>query len=141
MNLIKWLAIGILIAVAVFAASTYKPNSGAQLSDVELVEIRSRDWLVAMINQDWKATYEFTSPGYKSGVSLIDHALKMAARRVTWTGGEIISSECGEDVCAVQMRIIYKVFSPMRSLREFESFEMVTGNWIRLDDNWWIVPS
>ncbi len=141
MNFIKWLAIAILVAAAVFAASTYKQTTGTHLSDVEQVEIRSRDWLAAMINKDWEATYEFTSPGYKSGVSLVDHSLKMAARRVSWIGGEIMNTQCAGEVCSAQIRIVYKVFSPLRGLREFESFEMITTNWIKQGNNWWIVPS
>ncbi len=141
MNLVKWVAIIILMAAVILAASTaYKPANEVTLSNVEAVEIRSRDWLLAMIESDWEATYEFTSPGYKSGVRLLDHMLKMAARRVSWVGGEILSSECDDSVCKVNMRIVYKVFSPMRGLREFESFETVTNNWVKADNQWWLVP-
>jgi len=142
MKIVKWFAIVTLAAITVYVASTaYKPETKSTLTNAEAVELRVMPWLTAMLESDWEETYNFTSPGYRSGVSLVDHTLKMAARRVTWIGAEILSSECDDEVCRVNIRIIYKVFSPLRGLREFESFETIHTNWIKVDNDWWLVPS
>ncbi|MBE9550007.1 MAG: hypothetical protein IMF09_11425 [Proteobacteria bacterium] len=141
MKLIKWLAV-VALAVAIAAGvSVYQRTQNPGLSDEQAVEIRAVAWLQAVIAKDWAATYQFTSSGYRSGVSQLDHERTMSMRRVSWLGGELVDTSCEEDACQVDVRIVYKVIRPMRSVPEFESFQSLTRTWLKQDGEWWLTSS
>ncbi len=140
MKMIKWLIAAVLITAALYMGSKTLTQGESQLSDVEVVEIKSVAWLKAMVAQEWEKTYPFTSPGYRSGVNQTQHIVKMASRRVGWLGGEIISSQCDGEACTVDIRVVFKLYSPVRGVTSFESFEVVHENWVKLNNEWWLVP-
>jgi len=136
MKKIKWL----VIAVLVFAGGVSCMQASNSLTDGEVVEKKTVAWLQAMVDGKWDETYQFTSPGYRSGVTEMEHILKMASRRIRWMGGEVLGSECDEDACSVDVRVVYTVHAPVRGIKDFESFDLVHENWLKLDGKWWIVP-
>lgn len=140
MKMIKWLIAAVLITAALYIGSKTITQAGSHLSDTEVVEIKSVAWLKAMVAQEWDKTYPYTSPGYRSGVNQTQHIVRMASRRVQWLGGEIIASQCEEESCTVDIRVVFKLHAPVRGVKSFESFEVVRENWVKLNNEWWLVP-
>ena len=136
MKLIKMITVVLMLSVGL--VSCMQPAKS--LTDGEIVEKQTVAWLQAMVDGKWDETYQFTSPGYRSGVSVTAHAIKMASRRVTWLGGEVLGHSCEDDICVVDMRIVFKVHQPVRSMSEYEGSQVIKENWLKLDDQWWLVP-
>lgn len=141
MNNIKWLLIVVLAIALIMGVGVYRNQQNQGLSDVELVEIRTMGWLQAMIAKDWGATYPFTSPGYRSGVTQYEHERTMGLRRVQWLGAELIATSCETEICRQDIRVVYKVTRPLRGVPEFKSFEGITKTWIKQDGEWWLSSS
>ncbi len=141
MRLIKWLTIAILVGAIITGGFIFLPKHKAVLSNEQLIEIQAVEWLKAVVAKDWPATYQFTSPGYRSGTSEAQHERRMGLREVKWQGGELLNVTCEVEVCTAEFRVVYMVSRPMRGIPEFEGFQILEKLWINLDGQWWLSNS
>lgn len=114
--------------------------TGMQTREQSSVEKRAQERLDLIFAGNLGAAYEYLSPGYRSGISSLDWQRAFLSRKVQWESGQITSSECEEDVCKVQIRMKFSVYAAVPGAGRVELDDMVTENWIRSEEQWYLVP-
>ena len=104
------------------------------------VEDRAQARWDALGEGDWKAAYQYLSPGYRSSVSEDTYRLRLLNQRVRWTGGEVTSSDCGETACTVNVAVTYEIARPFDGVNEMSSTRRTQESWVRSDGHWWYLP-
>ncbi len=123
-----------LMAVAVLlAACERQPKT---------VDGRAQARWDALLAEDYEQAYTYLSPGYRSSVSLDDYQIGLKSRRIKWIEAAYKSQECPDETsCVVTMDVGYHVVSPMRNVNEWQSNREVKEQWVKIDQNWWLVPT
>jgi hypothetical protein len=101
---------------------------------------RANSRISHVIAGEYLDAYEYLSPGYRSSVSKGAYIADMVSRRITWTSGELIGSECTENICLLRIKIDYKVISPVPGVKTFERFDHIEEDWVNSGKQWWYVP-
>ena len=127
-----WLAI-----LAVFALTACAVNPASQ--EQKVLDRAQARW-DAVIAGDFETAYDFYSPGYRSGTSLIDYIVEMRTRRVAYTSAEYVSHECEEARCTVKFHVGFRIPAPVPGMTVFDSNQMIDDIWIRNDGKWWYLP-
>ena len=124
------------ISLSVLLATLFAGLSGCALfepkSDEEAVAQRAQGWVDALLEQDYTAAYEFTSPGFKTRESARKYSKRYAGSGM-WTKGAVEKVVCEVDSCNVTVRIHYK----MKSSGIIASLPM-KENWLKVDGQWWL---
>ena len=120
-------------AVLVLAACAATPKTDA------VVERAQARW-DALIAGDLETAYTYYSPGYRSGVSLIDFGVEMRMRKVRWTSATYKRHDCESDRCEVYFDVGFRVPRPVPGLTVYDGRDEVEDTWIRSDGQWWYLP-
>lgn len=102
--------------------------------------VRATERLDLIVAGELLKAYEYLSPGYRSSVSPESYIADMVTRKVAWTGGELLGSECAENHCVIKFKVDYMVVSPVPGLRKFEFFDHFEEDWLFTQGQWWFVP-
>ena len=105
------------------------------------VEDRAKERLDLYLAQDYAAVYNYLTPAYRSSVSSVAYQRSELLRKVRYTGGELINSDCLEDVCKVKISMDYVIFAPVPGLSKWENKTVITQNWIWTEGNWYLSPN
>jgi len=101
----------------------------------EVVRERAQAWADALLDDDLKAAYQYTSPGYRSYATAgTYHARVAGAGR--WKKAEVRQVTCVEKACEVTFTLEYrspKAGADVRRLRQYR--------WINLKGQWWLYVS
>lgn len=128
-------ALAALLLAGLIAGCATAPGA----TEDAVVERAKARW-AAVIAGDYETSYPFYTPGYRSTTSLIDYAVEMRTRRVTWTTAEYRSHDCEENRCTVAFSIGYRVHSPVPGLTTWNGQSAVEDTWVRTGGQWWYLP-
>ena len=131
------LTLGMALLAGMLAAACSSTPQGKPRTSVEE---RAQDYLNLLIAQDYAAAYEYLSPGYRSGTTLVDFQREQFGRRARLVDGRLGESDCSQGVCKVRVLVDYVIFGALPGVSEFKSKSAYTENWIQIDDIWFLVP-
>ncbi|MCB1915074.1 MAG: hypothetical protein KDG52_05090 [Rhodocyclaceae bacterium] len=101
----------------------------------ERVGERARTRWEALVAQDWEKAYSFASPAYRSAIDLNGFKSRHSGGAVVWQGVKGVSSECGDEICDVQVEV---AFEPAVQ-KGFKGLSTtVNEKWLLEDGQWWI---
>ena len=106
----------------------------------KLIQQRAEARWAALLARDYAQAYAFSSPGYRSGASVVDFEIEIRSRRVQYTSAEYQGHSCEDAVCTVSMRVSYQVVRPAPGVPKWESSSVIEERWINTEGNWWFVP-
>ena len=109
-------------------------NLGDQqnLPDDEAVRVRAQAWADALLDDDLKKAYAYTSPAYRSSSTLGSYNARVAGRD-TWKAMEVKSVKCAEDVCDVSYTLEYRLNRANRL-----NTRAMDYRWIKVKGQWWL---
>ena len=93
-----------------------------------------------LLEGDIEGAYEYFSPGYRTGYSLLDFQRKLILMRMKWTGANVIESNCSSNSCKVRISVDYKVYGALPGVSEFKGNSLVEEDWILVDRQWYLLP-
>lgn len=107
----------------------------------EVLETRAVDRWNALIKRDMEKAYSYTSPEYRSVVSLQQYAGKYG-RSVEWRMARVVNvSYDGPAVATVSVEVTYRVGLPGSGGEMFESPKLIFEKWIYKDREWWFTSN
>ncbi|WP_041523941.1 hypothetical protein [Gilvimarinus agarilyticus] len=124
------------ISLSVLLATLLTGLSGCAMfepkSDEEAVTQRAQGWVDALLEQDYAAAYEFTSPGFKTRESARKYTKRYAGSGM-WTKGAVEKVSCEVETCDVTVRIHYLI-KPSNLTASMP----LTESWLKVDGQWWL---
>ncbi|MCA1780527.1 MAG: hypothetical protein LC637_14455 [Xanthomonadaceae bacterium] len=94
-----------------------------------------------LIDRDFQAAWEYYSPGFRQTTPQADFARDMERRPIRWHSVELLSLECEEDVCRVDLQINYQPVGAPGAQSQMRLDREIEEQWIRLDGQWWYSSS
>ena len=131
MNIKKILLV--LGAVCLIAACTESRDP------VEVVTEKAQARWDALIARDFAAAREYYTPGFRETTPEIDYRLDMERRPLRWESAEILSVECEESRCAVEVLVGYRVPAAPGSINNLGNRRPITEHWVSIGGDWWYV--
>lgn len=119
------------IALSVVLVSGCAGQFKAQTPEEEVAQL-SQARLDALLAKDIERAYKFTSPAYRSSVSLARYRPHVAGVG-GWQSASVESVSCEEQVCDVRTNITYRT-----AMIKADIPTQITERWINIDGNWWI---
>ncbi|MDO3385238.1 hypothetical protein QWI17_05225 [Gilvimarinus sp. SDUM040013] len=98
----------------------------------ETVGRLAQERLDALLAKDLEKAYEFTSPAYRSSVSLARYKPHVAGA-AGWKSGKIDSVSCEEQLCDVRYIVTYRT-----AFIKTDLTTQINERWINIDGNWWL---
>lgn len=115
--------------------------AGSPKQPAETLEQRVQGRWDVVIARDFRAAYQYFSPGLRASVSYEQYLRSVFARTVRWSEGEFKEIlECDEGVCKVKTSIHYEVSGLVPGGGAFKSVRAVIEDWIQVDGIWYFVP-
>ena len=106
-----------------------------------VLETRAVDRWNALIKGDIEKAYSYTSPEYRSVVSLQQYKGKYG-RSVEWRMARVVNvSYDGPAVATVSVEVTYRVGLPGSGGELFESSKAISEKWIYKDREWWFTSN
>ncbi len=91
-----------------------------------------------LIDRDFEAAWEYYAPGYRETSGQAAFTAQMARRPVRWQDVELLSLECSEDACDVNVRVRYRATGRVVSRGRVPAIDRtLQERWIRIDGQWW----
>jgi len=131
---------GAAATLSLAAAVLLSGCAGMGKSPDEIVVERAKARWDAVIRRDYETAYPYYSPGYRSSTSLVDYAIELKTRRVTWTSAEYMDHECEETRCTVRFNIGYRVIAPVPGMAKYDGKQWIEDTWVRTGGEWWYLP-
>jgi hypothetical protein len=141
-----------LLTLAACAGTGVKSTGGSSRgSEAALMERALKRWDL-LIGSDTMAAWEYLSPGYRQTHPKDIYARDMASRPVRWFKVEAFTPgpestvdavECDEagQACDVRLQVHFKIRSHLTSVGVLESSSVVKESWVKLKDEWYLVPN
>jgi hypothetical protein len=102
------------------------------LPDEEQVRVRAQAWADALIANDLKGAYSFTSPNYRQYASAGRYN-GLVAGRDSYISMVVESVTCGESVCDVRCLVEYEILRyGMKTQR------LIDYKWVNVAGEWWL---
>lgn len=101
----------------------------------EIVAERAQQRLDFLMAGDYQASYEFTTPGYRSTESVGRYGTRWSGVGM-WISANVIKAECTAaeliDRCKAVVQVVYRAvgYDPLTT--------MLTEDWILIDDSWYL---
>ena len=102
------------------------------------LEDRAQSRWNALLSNDFAKAYAYSTPGYRSSVSVVDFEIGFRSRKMFYTSAEYIEHTCEIDTCIVRMKIGYTLVGALRGVSEWKSKTTVEEKWVRIDKQWWL---
>lgn len=93
-----------------------------------------------MIDRDFGAAWEYYSPGFRETTPREVFVADAGLRPIQWHAAEMISKDCQEDACKVNVGVIYQAVGAPSALRDIQVNRQVEESWVRLGGVWWYLP-
>ena len=126
-----WPAIALCVLVSACATGPDRPAA---------IEARAQEYLDLYLASDYAASYQFLTPAYRSSVTSVAYQRQELLRKVRYTSGELIDSDCSENVCKVRISLSYRIVSPVPGMKVYDSKTLRTDNWIWTEGDWYLAP-
>ncbi len=138
MNLLitRTLVAGALCVLLASCANEQTRSSKTKLTPIQLSQAR---W-DAIYAKDYNVAYEFMSPATKSAIDVDDYRFWLKKKPVVWEKTNILSEECSEQVCKVQIQLFYSIPPIAQGVGRMKMDSQVTESWVKTDNHWWFVP-
>jgi hypothetical protein len=104
---------------------------------IESLEERAQSRWDALLSSDFATAYAYSTPGYRSSLSVVDFEIGFRTRKVFYTSAKYLDHSCESDTCTVRMTIGYSVVGALRGVAEWKSKTAVEEKWVRVDGQWW----
>lgn len=102
---------------------------------------RILDFWNAKINKDFKAAYQFLSPGWKINESEKSYIQRMSVSKVRWINAKNKNKNCSSvDICKVIVSIEYEYQFRGAFSEKLTVPSDIEENWIMKDNIWYFVP-
>lgn len=104
-------------------------------SPEEIVIERAQQRIDLLMAGDYQASYEFTTPGYRSTESVGRYGTRWSGVGM-WISANVIKAECTAaeliDRCKAAVQVVYRAvgYDPLTTI--------LTEDWILIDDNWYL---
>ena len=104
-------------------------------SPEEIVIERAQQRIDLLMAGDYQASYEFTTPGYRSTESVGRYGTRWSGVGM-WISANVIKAECTAaeliDRCKAVVQVVYRAvgYDPLTT--------MLTEDWILIDDSWYL---
>lgn len=122
----------LLLALLVVVSSGCASGGFGNKTPEEVVAARAQAWVDALLANDHKRAYEYTSPNYRRFASAGRYYSRVAGIS-QWNSAVVDSVTCEADACTVMFWIEYEV--PMQKLTVKRPREY---RWTLIDGQWWL---
>lgn len=120
-----WAALMVMSLMACTA-----PGRGDSVEQV--VEYRAQKRLDLLLDGDFQASMQYTTPAYRSAHDLAYYTRAFAGAP-DWVDASVEEVVCTADRCEVSYTLTYTV-----SRGGFENARSMSERWIRVDDGWYV---
>ena len=120
-----------MFAMFVLGGCSALPTKGPE----EIVIERAQERIDLLIAGDYQASYEFTTPGYRSTESVGRYGTRWSGVGM-WISANVIKAECTAaeliDRCKAAVQVVYRAvgYDPLKTI--------LTEDWILIDDSWYL---
>lgn len=90
-----------------------------------------------MIERDFEAAWEYYAPGFRETTPVEAFVRDMERRPIRWREVEVLSSECEEERCDVEVRVVYQAVGAPSGLGSMQVPRRLSERWIAVDQGWW----
>lgn len=104
------------------------------------IEERVDSYWQLVLAGDYVGSYEYTSPGFRSSVTLNQYQRSMLLKKVKWEQADFIESDCTDITCKVAISLKYTVFAAVPGVKSFTSSQKIIESWVLADGAWYLVP-
>ena len=123
----------LLITTAILLTSCQDQEEGK-------LDNRVKAYWDAKINKDFKASYLYLTPGWRSTESEEAYFIRYSGISIKWLSAILESKNCTKpDVCSVEVLIKYSYRFPTGG-GELEAESKVKENWLLIDNVWYNLP-
>ncbi len=100
------------------------------------------DYWNLKINKDYKKSYQFLSPGWRSNEAELPYMQRMLMTRVKWLSVKLIDKVCTQkDLCEVKIEMEYEYQFRGSFGDKMKVSAEIKENWIMRNNIWYTVPS
>ena len=97
-----------------------------------VVSERAEAWVQALLAGDYRAAYEYTTPGYRQFSSAGSYHARVAGTAL-WKTAEVDSVICEETLCNVRFIVEYPGYRNSGDVRRPRDYR-----WIQSEGRWWL---
>lgn len=105
----------------------------------DIVREKSHERWAAIVERDFAAAYEFSTPGYRERTPSDAYRLDMMRRPLRYESGEVLAVECEEARCVVSVLVGYRIPVGPMGIRGMGNRTEIEETWIKVDDDWWYI--
>lgn len=140
MRLLPWVALGLGAGVFLAGCSTGGVKTGE--TSIQALERRAQERWDFLIQKQAEKAYDYLTPGVRSTKPRTDYAKEMNDRPVTWLSAKALDHECkNADACTVHVQVEFKVNVPLAGVKESKGVSMVEERWLRIQNQWYHLPT
>ena len=120
-----------MFVLSVFGGCSALPSKSPE----EIVIERAQQRIDLLMAGDYQASYEFTTPGYRSTESVGRYGTRWSGVGM-WISANVIKAECTAaeliDRCKAAVQVVYRAvgYDPLTTI--------LTEDWILIDDSWYL---
>lgn len=107
----------------------------------EAVETRAQERWELILARDFEAAWEYLTPGFRQTTNRFDYARDMTGRPLRWLSAEVVSKQCEEDLCKINILVGYQAIGAPAGMGQMRLSREIEETWIRLDGAWWFVQN
>ena len=139
---LRQLALSLVLTGLAACATTAPPKPAANLSPEAAVTQRITDRWQRIIDKDYKAAYEFLTPGTRSVMPYPDYERRMGQAQIKWKGSTVKQITCEDaETCHAQVQLDIIVLFPGGGIGQTPTISVVDENWLKSGGQWYFLPS
>ena len=132
------LAGAIILLSACAIPATKAP--GVTLSPQEAVSQRAAERWQLIVDQDFKAAYEYLTPASRSVMSFESFAARMVQAQIRWLGAEDVKVTCEDEAtCTAEVLLNIKVHAP--GVGQIDTQTVQYEDWLLNGGQWYYLPA
>jgi hypothetical protein len=127
-----------LFAAALLAACAQGPRKPAASPPEEIVAERAKARWEHLMQGRPEQAWEYIAPGSRA---LLDRQSYLAQKRnapVTYTGVELLSTQCEAEVCTVELKVHTQAPLPFAGM--VPAYSLLRERWVLSEGSWYFVP-
>jgi len=109
-------------------------------SEPDPAHVRAQAKWDHLIAEEYAEAWEYYTPGYRETSPVEQYRASLQQRPVRWEEAEVISSECEESRCEVEIDITYSIPRARAGLEQVRPTRPIRETWILSRGQWWFTP-
>ena len=138
----RHLALSLVLTGLAACATTAPIKPAANLSPEAAVTQRITERWQHIMDKDYKAAYEFMTPGTRAVMPYADYEKRMGQAQIRWMGSTVKQVNCEDaQTCHAEVQLDILVLFPGGGIGQTKTISVVDENWLKSGGQWYFLPS